>query len=105
VIIVDCGTAATVDMLSPSGVFLGGAILPGPALMARALAEGTSRLPAVAALEQASPPPMPRSSDPRHSARLSPSFALYRWRASSWGPSPPRRRCGRGLNERQIRQN
>jgi len=59
VIIVDCGTAATVDMLSSSGVFLGGAILPGPALMARALAEGTSRLPTVAALEQASPPPMP----------------------------------------------
>jgi len=40
-------------------VFLGGAILPGPALMARALAEGTSRLPAVAALEQALPPSMP----------------------------------------------
>ncbi|MEI6255085.1 MAG: type III pantothenate kinase [Planctomycetota bacterium] len=58
-IIVDCGTAATVDLLSTAGVFLGGAILPGPALMARALAEGTSRLPAVAALEQALPPSMP----------------------------------------------
>ena len=58
-IIVDCGTAATVDMLSPAGAFLGGAILPGPALMARALAEGTSRLPAIAALEQQAPPAMP----------------------------------------------
>ena len=58
-IIVDCGTAATVDIVSPTGRFLGGAILPGPALMARALAEGTSRLPAVAALEQESPPVMP----------------------------------------------
>jgi type III pantothenate kinase len=58
-IIVDCGTAATVDLLSPAGAFLGGAILPGPSLMARSLAEGTSRLPAVAALEQASPPAMP----------------------------------------------
>ena len=59
VIIVDCGTAATVDLVSASGAFLGGAILPGPALMARALAEGTSRLPAVAALEQETPPVMP----------------------------------------------
>ena len=59
VIIVDCGTAATVDLVSPDGGFLGGAILPGPALMARALAEGTSRLPAVAALEQEAPPVMP----------------------------------------------
>jgi len=52
-IIVDCGTAATVDLLSPAGAFLGGAIMPGPALMARALAEGTSRLPEVAAMEHA----------------------------------------------------
>ena len=59
VIIVDCGTAATVDLVSASGAFLGGAILPGPALMARALAEGTSLLPAVAALEQETPPVMP----------------------------------------------
>jgi type III pantothenate kinase len=58
-IIVDCGTAATVDMLAADGTFLGGAILPGPALMAKALADGTSKLPAVAALERASPPAMP----------------------------------------------
>ena len=58
-IIVDCGTAATVDMLSAEGEFLGGAILPGPALLAKALAEGTSRLPEVLSLEHGSPPPMP----------------------------------------------
>jgi type III pantothenate kinase len=60
-IIVDCGTAATVDLLSAEGVFMGGAILPGPALMARALADGTSRLPVVAAMEHAmgTPPIMP----------------------------------------------
>lgn len=58
-IIVDCGTAATVDMLAADGTFLGGAILPGPALMARALADGTSKLPAVAALERSAPPAMP----------------------------------------------
>jgi len=59
VIVVDCGTAATVDMISAEGEFLGGAILPGPALMARALAEGTSKLPEVRALADGDPPPMP----------------------------------------------
>ena len=58
-IIVDCGTAATVDLVSATGDFLGGAILPGPSLMTKALAEGTSRLPEVAALEQGIVPAMP----------------------------------------------
>jgi type III pantothenate kinase len=58
-IVVDCGTAATVDLVSANGEFLGGAILPGPALMTKALAEGTSRLPEVAALEQGIVPAMP----------------------------------------------
>jgi type III pantothenate kinase len=58
-ILVDCGTATTVDLISPAGGFLGGAILPGPGLMAKALAEGTSRLPEVAALERGVPPAMP----------------------------------------------
>ncbi len=58
-IVVDCGTAATVDLIAPDGRFLGGAILPGPTLMARALAQGTSKLPEVFALEHADPPAMP----------------------------------------------
>ena len=58
-IIVDCGTAATVDMVAADGRFLGGAILPGPTLMARALAQGTSKLPEVWALEPADPPALP----------------------------------------------
>jgi len=58
-IVVDCGTAATVNMMTAEGTFLGGAILPGPALMARVLSEGTSKLPEVAALGAAPPPPMP----------------------------------------------
>ena len=58
-VLIDCGTAATVDLVTAEGVFLGGAILPGPVLMARALAEGTSRLPALAALERTPPPAMP----------------------------------------------
>lgn len=46
-IVVDCGTATTVNAVSQDGTFLGGAILPGPELMARALAEGTAQLPEV----------------------------------------------------------
>lgn len=56
-LVVDAGTAVTVDAvraLDPgasasrvAGAFLGGAIAPGPALLARALAEGTANLPRV----------------------------------------------------------
>jgi type III pantothenate kinase len=61
-IVVDCGTATTVNLVAATGGFLGGAILPGPALMARALAEGTSRLPEVAALDHDPPPDLPGGS-------------------------------------------
>lgn len=46
-IVVDCGTAITVNAVAAAGTFLGGAIFPGLAMMARALAEGTALLPAV----------------------------------------------------------
>lgn len=46
-IVVDVGTAITVDLIDTAGVFLGGAILPGPGLAGRALAEKTDRLPNV----------------------------------------------------------
>lgn len=44
-IVVDTGTAITVDLVNHHGAFLGGAILPGFRLTARALAEGTNQLP------------------------------------------------------------
>ena len=47
VIVVDLGTATTVDAVDADGFFLGGAILPGLGLAAHALAEGTARLPRV----------------------------------------------------------
>ncbi len=47
VAVVDAGTAITVDCVSPEGVFLGGAIMPGLALSARALHENTALLPQV----------------------------------------------------------
>jgi type III pantothenate kinase len=45
--IVDFGTAVTVDLVDDRGTFVGGAILPGPALQARILAEGTTALPEI----------------------------------------------------------
>jgi type III pantothenate kinase len=46
-IVATCGTATTVDALTPGADFLGGMILPGLDLMARALAAGTAQLPRV----------------------------------------------------------
>jgi type III pantothenate kinase len=47
VIVVDLGTATTVDAVDADGFFLGGAILPGLGLSADALADGTARLPRI----------------------------------------------------------
>lgn len=46
-VVIDFGTATTFDCVSRRGDYLGGAILPGPRLSARALAEGTAQLPLV----------------------------------------------------------
>ncbi|MGD9858008.1 MAG: type III pantothenate kinase [Planctomycetaceae bacterium] len=46
-IVIDVGTATTVNAVSKSGAFVGGAILPGPELCARALHEYTAVLPEV----------------------------------------------------------
>jgi len=45
VIVVDSGTATTVDLVTSDGVFRGGSILPGLRLSAQALHEYTARLP------------------------------------------------------------
>lgn len=47
VIALDIGTAITVDVLTAEGRYLGGLIMPGLDLMARALNERTARLPLV----------------------------------------------------------
>jgi type III pantothenate kinase len=58
-IVIDVGTATTVDAVSAEGVFLGGAILAGPELTARALHEYTAALPQVTLEELAgSEPPV-----------------------------------------------
>ena len=43
-LVVNCGTATTVDALSAKGEFLGGLILPGVSLMQRSLATNTAQL-------------------------------------------------------------
>lgn len=56
-IIVDSGSAITVDSVSSDGAFLGGAILPGLGLSARALHEFTDLLPLVPLGELSQSPP------------------------------------------------
>ena len=56
-VIVDVGTAITVDLVSAEGAFLGGAILPGIQMSARALHEFTDLLPLVDVSELTAPPP------------------------------------------------
>jgi len=46
-IVIDVGSAVTVDFVSDDGVFQGGVILPGIAMQARALAESAEKLPVV----------------------------------------------------------
>jgi type III pantothenate kinase len=46
-VVVDIGTAMTVNVVSDDGVFLGGAILPGPYTAVQALAEHTASLPKI----------------------------------------------------------
>lgn len=57
VVVVDIGSAITVDFVSDGGVFEGGAILPGIGLAARALYEFTDMLPLVDISDLTAPPP------------------------------------------------
>jgi type III pantothenate kinase len=57
-IVVDLGTAITVDLVEPDGGFAGGAILPGIGTAGRALADLTDALPHVM-LDPSGKPPLP----------------------------------------------
>lgn len=56
-VVVDLGSAITVDLVSETGAFMGGAILPGIGMAARALHEQTDQLPLVPMAELHEPPP------------------------------------------------
>jgi len=47
VLVVDCGTATTVEVITASGDYLGGAIMPGIGMSAESLASRTAKLPRV----------------------------------------------------------
>jgi type III pantothenate kinase len=57
-IVIDLGTAITVDLVETDGAFAGGAILPGIGMASRALADQTDALPHIA-LEPCQTPPSP----------------------------------------------
>jgi type III pantothenate kinase len=56
-VIVDVGSAITVDFISADGAFCGGAILPGIAMAARALHDYTDLLPLIDTEDFSDPPP------------------------------------------------
>lgn len=55
-IIVDLGSAITVDLVSAAGAFVGGAIMPGIGMSARALHEFTDLLPLIEMVSLSDPP-------------------------------------------------
>jgi type III pantothenate kinase len=64
-VIVDLGTAVTVDLVSTDGVFQGGAILPGIEMAARALHDYTDLLPRIEMSELSEPPePLGKATEP-----------------------------------------
>ena len=56
-VVVDVGSAITVDLVSPDGAFQGGAILPGIEMSARAMHSFTDLLPRIGMSELTTPPP------------------------------------------------
>jgi len=55
VVVVDAGTAVTVDFVDGRGVFHGGAIAPGASMQLRAMSEGTDALPMLSPEKPAGP--------------------------------------------------
>jgi type III pantothenate kinase len=68
-VIIDSGTATTVDVVSATGAFEGGAILPGSQLCSRALHQYTALLPRIANDELTGQPPAPLGKNTRDAIR------------------------------------
>jgi type III pantothenate kinase len=82
VIIVDAGSAITVDLVSKAGMFLGGVILPGLSLAAKSLHQHTDQLPKIqcdlaAVIEKV------KGSAVENSQRLSSSSCIHQVKASA----------------------
>ena len=67
-IVVDMGSATTIDVVSNEGRFMGGMIAPGPRLCAQSLAKNTSQLPLIDLLS-----PIDEMMSPPHAWRKWPS--------------------------------
>jgi type III pantothenate kinase len=57
-IVIDAGSAVTVDLVNHEGVFQGGVIWPGRAMMTQALAGNTDALPLITSPLEEEPPPI-----------------------------------------------
>jgi len=62
-IVVDAGTAITVEAIGPDGAYLGGAIMPGLKMSAQALAAGTDLLPVVEIAPGEMPPAVAKTTE------------------------------------------
>lgn len=78
VIVVDAGTAITVDLIGADGSFLGGAILPGFAMQLASLSRGTSQLPSVSLGDDSELPSPSLYSDQNHPESSISPFSLCR---------------------------
>ncbi len=81
--VVSCGTALTVDIGDGDGALLGGAIAPGLGLGAKALAEGTARLPLIDLKGEAGMPARDTDSAIRAGLLLGAAGAVERLLAAS----------------------
>ena len=89
-VLIDAGTAVTVDLVSPDGAFEGGAIFPGRKLMAASLHEYTALLPLVGGAE-ANPPPVGKNTAAAIEAGIHHAVAggvnqLIRWQLGAHYP-------------------
>ncbi|MBA60817.1 MAG: hypothetical protein CMJ76_00460 [Planctomycetaceae bacterium] len=69
-IVIDSGTAVTVDVVNQQGGFAGGVIMPGAALIARALNDGTAQLPEIVPAKENTPKPIGKDTDDAISAGI-----------------------------------
>ena len=90
-VVVDAGSAITVDVVDANGAFLGGAILPGSALAAQGLHQHTDLLPLV------EPVPMPPG---RPGRTTKAALRLGVWAATAGGVSTLVERARGGLGRR-----
>jgi type III pantothenate kinase len=61
-VVIDAGSAMTIDLVDPQGCFLGGTILPGFRMSAQVLATAADLLPLALLETSAEPPPLPGQS-------------------------------------------